>query len=149
MSDRQYIGRLIELGSSTASLDENEARAGEALAAFDGEHYPSDGCAITQSELFRSAGIEIPLTFQALAFVNMLRRRGWVEVKRGQQRPGDIGTTVYGGVPHHGIDHVYLVLKVMNPLENLIADNQARSPHFRRVDGRDGRSPTTMFLRAV
>jgi hypothetical protein len=121
------------------------------LLKFDGEKFPADSCAITQSELLNMAGAsDLPFTFQALAYVNLLLgKRGWQKIAVGEQKAGDIGTTVFGGVPHHGIDHVYLVLQVLNPFENLIADNQARAPHFRYTDGRDGRSPTTMFLRAA
>lgn len=150
MSDVQFIPGLLKLASNVASLDNAEAIAGQELLAFDGEKYPADGCAITQSTLLRLAGAsDLPFTFQALAYVDLLQKRGWQKIAVGQQKAGDIGTTVFGGVPHHGIDHVYLVLQVLNQFENLIADNQARAPHLRYTDGRDGRSLTTTFLRAT
>lgn len=148
MTDMQYIPKLLKIAGDPTTLQSAEQQAGQDLLHFDGEHYPSDGCAITQSSLFRLAGIDVPLTFQALAFVNLLEKRGWQKIDVGNQKAGDIGTTVFGGIPHHGIDHVYLVLKMLNPDENLIADNQAKAPHFRYTNGKDGRSPTTMFLRA-
>ena len=45
-------------------------------------------------------------------------------IQVGQQQAGDIGSTC-GPEPHHGTDHIYLVLKPVNADEMLIADNQA------------------------
>lgn len=150
MSDAQFIPKLVQIAGNSTTLDMAQRQAATAIKEFDGENYPSDSCAITQSKLFQSAGIGIPNTYQALAFVNMLQeKRGWKPVPRGEKlMPGDLGTTCFGGVPHHGIDHVYIVVRPMNPNENLIADNQSDEPHFRYVDGQGGKSPTTMFLRA-
>jgi hypothetical protein len=84
--------------------------------------------------------------YQAILFGESLLQRGWTKVKPGQQEAGDIGSTC-GPIPHHGYDHVYLVLKVLNSDEMVIADNQASHPHFRFATGK-GRTPTTFFLRA-
>jgi hypothetical protein len=65
----------------------------------------------------------------------------------GQHQDGDVGTTC-GGTPLHGVDHIYFLLHRVNDDEMVIADNQARTPHFRFVSGKGGKSPTTYFLRA-
>jgi hypothetical protein len=54
-----------------------------------------------------------------------------------------VGSTC-GSVPHHGTDHIYLVLKFVNSDEMVVADNQAEAPHFRWASGK-GKSPTTSF----
>lgn len=149
MTDAQFIPKLVALAADVSTLDALEKKAAAAIYAFDKEIYPSDSCAITQSKLFQAAGIEIPDTFTALGFDNLLKARGWMVIPKSGMRlePGDIGTTCFA-VPDHGVDHVYLVLRPINPNENLIADNQSKSPHVRFVDGTGGKSPTQYFLRA-
>lgn len=154
-NNAQLISDLVKLAGSVGSLDAAQARAAAAILALDGEHFPSNSCAITQSKLFEAAGFEIEDTFLALSFVALLEKLGWekipaAEVTSGRVRlqPGDVGTTCYGGIRHPGVDHVYLVVKPMSEDENLIADNQKSVPHFRSIDGREGKSPTTEFLRA-
>jgi hypothetical protein len=122
--------------------------AAQKILAFDGEIYPHDGCAITLSTLLEQADVSITDTFQALALVDLLIKRGWQKIPLGSQIPGDVGTTVYGGVAHHGTDHVFLVLRIMGDDEMVIADNQASTAHFRYVSGKGGKTPTRFFLRA-
>jgi hypothetical protein len=117
------------------------------LLKYDGEIYPSDGCAITLSVLLQEAGIVVADTYRAFDLGNLLAdNRGWQFVPVGQQMPGDLGSTC-GSAPHHGTDHIYLVLKLVNSDEMVVADNQAEAPHFRWASGK-GKSPTTFFLRA-
>ena len=150
MSDAERIPELIQGASDPAAILTAQHAAARKLLAFDGEIYPSDGCAITLSTFLQTAGVTIPNTFQALALVNLLEKRGWQKIPVGQQKAGDVGTTVYGGVPHHGVDHVYLVLRVIGVNENVIADNQRPVPHLRSVSGHpDGKSPTRFYLRAT
>jgi hypothetical protein len=151
MSDAERIADLIRVGSDSALLQHAQHEAARKLLKFDGEIYPADGCAITLSCELQAAGVAIPDTFQALTMVALLEKRGWKKVAVGDPlRPGDVGTTCYGGVAHHGVDHVYLVLRPVNANENVIADNQRHAPHLRSVSGHpDGKSPTRMFLRAV
>lgn len=136
-------------------MQQAQHEAAQAIKKFDGETYPSNSCAITQSVLFQMAGIDIPDTFLAYGFVDLLQHRGWksiaaADVRNGkvQLQPGDIGTTCYGGIRHPNVDHVYLVVKPMSEDENLIADNQQTEVHFRFIDGTGGKSPTQLFLRA-
>jgi hypothetical protein len=148
MSDQQHIAALIKLASDDTQLQNAEHAAAKKLLNFDGEHYPSDGCAITQSCLLQAAGIDVPDTYQALAFGTMLEKRGWQRIAVGQQQAGDIGSTCKAE-PDHGNDHVYLVLRPVNADEMVIADNQAHAPHFRNASGKGGKTPTTHFLRAT
>jgi hypothetical protein len=148
MSDRDNIATLIKLGSGTDSLQAVEHVAAQKILAFDGEAFPADSCAITQSCLMQDAGIDVPDTYQALAFGNMLIKRGWQKIAIGQQQAGDIGSTC-GTVPDHGNDHVYLVLSSFNADEMVVADNQASAPHFRFASGKGGKTPTKFFLRAT
>lgn len=147
MSDRDRIDGLVKLGSDAAALAHAERAAAKKLLAFDGEVYPADGCAITQSCLLQAAGIAIPDTYQALAFGNLLEKRGWARIAVGAQKGGDIGSTCKARADH-GNDHVYLVLRIVNDDEMVIADNQASQPHFRTASGNGGKTPTTHFLRA-
>jgi len=147
MSDRDHIVALIKRASDPDVLVEAQHTAAQKLLHFDGEIYPSDGCAITQSCLLQEAGIEIPDTFQALAFGEVLKKRGWQVVPVGKQEAGDIGSTC-GSVARHGDDHVYLVLRAVNADEMVIADNQAHAPHLRFASGKEGKTPTRFFLRA-
>jgi hypothetical protein len=121
--------------------------AARKLLDYDGEVYPSDGCAITLCVLLQNAGIAVKGTFLAIDLGHVLESRNWQVIPVGQQRVGDVGSTC-GTVPHHGRDHIYLVLKVLNADEMIVADNQEPSPHFRYASGK-GRTPTRFFLRAV
>lgn len=145
MSDTDQIPEAIRLAQT--NLQHVQHAAAAALLAFDGETYPSDGCAITCSTLLAEAGINVPHTFQALALGNKLKERGWAVVPIGQQQAGDVGSTC-GPVAHHGSDHIYFVLKNLNGDEMVIADNQSSSPHFRWASGQGGKTPTRFFLRA-
>jgi hypothetical protein len=119
------------------------------LLAYDGEQFPSDGCAITLSVLLQQAGIQVPDTYQAFRLGQILMDdRGWSVIAVGTQAAGDIGSTC-GSTPEHGSDHVYLDLKSVNADEMVIADNQCDVPHFRFASGSGGKTPTTFFLRAV
>jgi hypothetical protein len=144
--DGQSIPVLLKLASDPNQLNAAQQVAAKRLLDFDGEIYPSDGCAITLSVLLQEAGISVPDTYQALAMGNVLKRRGWQVVPVGNEQPGDVGSTC-GSTPHHGYDHVYLVLRLVNSDEMLVADNQDQAPHFRWASGM-GRTPTTFFLRA-
>jgi hypothetical protein len=96
--------------------------------------------------LLQNARIKVADTYQALAMGNVLKNRGWQVVPIGSQQSGDVGSTC-GPTPHHGYDHIYPVLRLVNNDEMVVADNQARAPHFRWASGK-GRTPTTFFLRA-
>ena len=105
-------------------------------------------CAITLSVLLQNAGIAIPDTFMAIDLARLLEDdRHWQHIPVGQQQAGDIGSTC-GAEPHYGIDHIYLVLRMVNNDEMVIADNQAHEPHFRYASGIGGKTPTRYFLRA-
>jgi hypothetical protein len=146
MTDADRIPQLISIGST--QLIHAQHVAAQKLLDYDGEVYPSDGCAITQSVLLQEAGIAVDDTYLAIELGNVLKARNWTVIPVGQQKPGDIGSTC-GKTPHHGSDHVYLVLKVLNKDEMVVADNQAHKPHFRFASGAGGTTPTKFFLRAV
>lgn len=149
MGDRGRVPNLLQIGSSTEQLVAAERIAAKRLLDFDGEVFPSDGCAITLSVLLQEAGISVADTFQAIALGKVLEnKRGWKRVTVGGQQPGDVGSTC-GPSPNHGSDHIYLVLKVLNADEMVIADNQASAPHFRYASGTGGKTPTKFFLRAT
>lgn len=149
MSDRDQVPQLLQEASNAALLQSAQMRAAQLLLAYDGEVYPQDGCAITLSVMLQAAGILVPNTFTAFGLGQLLEsKRGWKLVAIGQQQPGDVGSTC-GAEPQHGVDHIYLVLKVVNPDEMLVADNQRAYVHSRSVTGKpDGKSPTRFFLRA-
>lgn len=147
MTDRDHIAALLKLAGDASTLQTAEHAAAAKLLHMDGEHYPSDGCAITQSCLLQAAGIEIPDTYLAIAFGEMLEKRGWARIPVGEQQAGDIGSTCKAK-PDHGNDHVYLVLRPINADEMVVADNQAHVPHMRYASGKGGKTPTTHFLRA-
>jgi hypothetical protein len=147
MSDHDRITALIKIASDPAELQKAQRIAAAKLLRMDGEIFPHDSCAITQSCLLQAAGIAVPNTFQALAFGKMLEKRGWTRVAVGHQRAGDVGSTCVD-LPRHGSDHVYLCVKAINSDEMLIADNQAGTPHVRYASGHGGKTPTTHFLRA-
>jgi hypothetical protein len=96
--------------------------------------------------LLQEAGISVPDTFQAIVLGQLLKKRGWIQIPIGSQIAGDVGSTC-GQTPHHGTDHIYLVLRPVNSDEMVVADNQAAEPHFRFASGQ-GKSPTRFFLRA-
>jgi hypothetical protein len=147
MSDRQFIPDLVKTASDGAQLVAAQHDAAQRLLDFDGEIYPHDGCAITLSVLLQNAGIDVDDTFQALALGNQLKSdRQWQVIPNGSQQTGDVGSTC-GPTANHGFDHIYLVLKVLNQDEMVIADNQEPKPHFRFVSGQ-GKTPTKFFLRA-
>jgi hypothetical protein len=145
--DQQHISGLIAIASDPAKLVAAQHVAAGRLLRYDREIYPNDGCAITLSVLLQQAGIAVADTYRAFDLGNLLKSRGWRSIAVGQQRPGDVGSTC-GAAPHHGTDHIYLVLKTVNSDEMVIADNQSEVVHFRWASGK-GKSPTTFFLRAV
>jgi hypothetical protein len=147
MSDGEQVPALIKLASDASQLQDAQHVAAARLLAFDGEIFPSDGCAITLSVLFQDVGIAIPDTFQALALGNLLKGRGWTTIQLGDQKAGDVGSTC-GTVPDHARDHIYLVLRPVNSDEMVVADNQEPQPHFRYASGQGGKTPTKFFLRA-
>jgi hypothetical protein len=145
--DAACIAGLLKIASNADQLVAAQHVAAKLLYEYDGEQYPSDGCAITLSVLLQQAGIAVANTYQAIKLGQILKdTRGWQPIAVGSQQAGDVGSTC-GTVPHHGTDHIYLVLKTVNNDEMVIADNQAEAPHFRWASGK-GKSPTTFFLRA-
>jgi len=147
-NDGQFIPDLLKLASDPNQLVAAQQVAAKRLLDFDGEIFPSDGCAITLSVLLQEVGIAVPDIFQAIKLGEVLKvKRRWQIIPIGQQMPGDVGSTC-GSTPHHGTDHIYLVLKLINSDEMVVADNQAQAPHFRWASGKGGKSPTTFFLRA-
>ena len=148
MSDAPFIPALVKFASDVHQLQGAQHVAAQRLLDFDGEIFPSDGCAITLSVLLQDAGIDVKDTFKAIDLGNVLKKRGWRVIPIGSQETGDVGSTC-GSVAHHGTDHIYLVLKVLNADEMVIADNQQPKPHFRFASGNGGKSPTKFFLRAT
>jgi hypothetical protein len=147
MSDGQCIPDLVKLASNSDQLLAAQHIAAKRLLDYDGEIYPFDGYAITLSVLLQDVGISVGNTYQAIALGNLLKsQRNWQMISVGEQKAGDIGSTC-GPEPHHGYDHVYLVLKVLNSDEMVIADNEEQAPHFRFASGK-GKTPTKFFLRA-
>ena len=148
MSDAEHIPDLLSLASNISRLQEVQRLAAKKLLDYDGEIYPLDGCAITLAILFQEAGISIGDTFQAFVLGNLLKdERNWKAVKVGEQKNGDVGSTC-GSRPNHGEDHIYLVLRDLNPDKMVVADNQDTEPHFRYASGKGGKTPTKFFLRA-
>jgi hypothetical protein len=148
MSDGRFIPRLLAIASDADQLIATQHIAAKKLLDYDGEIYPSDGCAITMSVLLQDAGIDVADTYQAIALgTALVTRRNWKVAPVGQQQAGDVGSTC-GSRPHHGTDHIYLVLRVLNSDEMVIADNQDTAPHFRYASGIGGKTPTRFFLRA-
>ena len=144
--DGDAVANLIRIASDPAQLQAAQAKAARLLLEYDGEQYPSDGCAITLSVLLQEAGIDVPNTYQAIALGGVMMRRGWTQIAVGDQVAGDLGSTC-GPTAHHGTDHIYTVLRAVNSDEMVIADNQEQIPHFRFASGQ-GKSPTRFFLRA-
>jgi Lipase (class 3) len=144
--DGQAISNLVAIASNPQALQAAQATAAQRLLAYDGEKYPQDGCAVTLSVLLQQSGINVPDTYMAIDMCRLLQTRGWRRIALEEQQKGDVGTTC-GEVPNHGTDHVYVVLRSLNPDEMVVADNQEPVPHFRFASGK-GKSPTTYFLRA-
>lgn len=147
MSDAQNIPALLSIASDSSRLIAAQQTAAQKLLDYDGEIYPSDGCAITLSTLLQDAGVDVADIFTAIELGDVLKKRGWIVVPLGEQRAGDVGSTC-GKVAHHGQDHIYLVLRPVNVDEMVVADNQDTKPHFRFVSGKGGKTPTKFFLRA-
>jgi hypothetical protein len=82
-ADGGKIPNLIRIASDPAQLQEAQAKAAKLLLAYDGEQYPSDGCAITPSVLLQEAGIDVPNTYQVIALGAVLMRRGWSRIVVG------------------------------------------------------------------
>ena len=138
--DGQCIPELIKIASDPRQLVASQQIAARRLLDYDGEVYPSDGCAITLSVLLQESGIRVPDIYLTFELGGILRRkRNWQIGPVGQQMPGDVGSTC-GPKPHHGTDHIYLVLSVLNMVEMVVADNQASAPNFRSASGAGGRS---------
>ncbi len=147
MSDMNCIPDLIKRASDSEQLVAAQHLAAKRLLNFDEEVFPSDGCAITLSVLLQQCSIAVADVYKAIDLGDVLLQRGWKKIAPGEQQPGDIGSTC-GPTARHGNDHIYLVLKVLNSDEMVIADNQASQPHFRFATGK-GKTPTTFFLRAT
>jgi hypothetical protein len=147
--DVEAIASLLALASNRQTLQAAQTVAAQRLLDYDGEKYPQDGCAITLSVLLQEAGIDVPDTYMAIDMGGLLQSRRWTKIAIGAQQRGDVGSTC-GKTPHHGTDHVYVVLRVSNPDEPdemVVADNQEPAPHFRFASGK-GKTPSTYFLRA-
>jgi hypothetical protein len=148
VKDGEFIDALLKLASDPEQLVAAQDVAARRLYEYDGEIYPSDGCAITLSVLLQNAGISVLDTFQAFKLgETLMYDRGWQPIPVGKQMSGDVGSTC-GVKPHHGTDHIYLVLRIVNSDEMIVADNQAERPHFRWASGKHRKSPTTFFMRA-
>jgi len=147
MSDMDCVQKLIAYASDANRLQAAQRVAAAKLLAYDGEKYPSDGCAITLSTLLQDVGIDVPDIYRAIDLgIHLETNRSWTRVDVGNQQAGDVGSTC-GPQANHGSDHIYFVLQHMNADEMVIADNQEPVPHFRFVSGQ-GRTPTKFFLRA-
>lgn len=140
------VANLLAIASDTAQLQRCQKIAAKKLLDFDGEIYPSDGCAITLSVIFQQAGFDLRDIYMAIDVGPALKKLGWQQVAVGDQKPGDIGSTC-GAIAQHGVDHAYIVVRSVNSDEMLVADNQQAQPHLRSASGK-GRSPTTFFMRA-
>ena len=143
----KFVNDLISLASGANRLRQAQAIAAQRLLAYDGEKYPSDGCAITLSVLPQQAGLELPDTYTAIALGKLLKSRGWQQIGIGDQKAGDVGSTC-GDVTNHGLDHIYLAVQILIYDEMIVADNQQAEPHFRFASGK-GKTPTRFFLRAT
>ena len=70
MSDGESIPKLMEIASDSYQLQTAQHVAAKKLLDYDGEIYPSDGCAITLSVLLQEAGIAVPDTYLAITLGN-------------------------------------------------------------------------------
>lgn len=146
--DSGRIPKLLEIATDPDAYHEVQHEAKDELFEGADEVWPHDGCAINLSDLLQAAGIMVPDIFQALKLGSHLRdHRGWQVIPKGQQQPGDVGSTC-GTTPNHGFDHIYLVVQRLDDDEMVVADNQKPQPHSRFVSGH-GRTPTKFFLRAT
>lgn len=146
--DKAKIPRLLEVANDPAAYRAVQREAADELLSLAEEQWPHDGCAINLSDLLQAAGIPVPNILQALALGSHLRdHRGWQVIPKGDQQPGDIGSTC-GTTANHGADHIYLVLQRVDADEMVIADNQKPFPHQRFVSGKN-KTPTKFFLRAT
>jgi hypothetical protein len=151
--DLEHIDGLISLASNPdknfKSLKDIQSRAAKKLLVYDGDKYPTNGCAITLSLLLQNSGIAVKDIYMAIELTNILRKnRNWEVIPNGSQKSGDIGTTC-GTIPNHGYDHIYLVIEAKDEDEMIIVDNQKNEPHTRFASGKGGKTPTKYFLRAV
>ncbi|MBB6370442.1 hypothetical protein [Chryseobacterium shigense] len=152
-NDSQHINDLVHIASNPAnnfkSLKDIQNRAAKKLLVYDGDKYPTNGCAITLSLILQDAGIPVKDIYMAIELTNILRKkRNWGVIPNGSQQSGDIGTTC-GTIPNHGYDHIYLVVERKGNDEMVIVDNQKNEPHTRFASGKGGKTPTKYFLRAV
>jgi hypothetical protein len=140
--DKDQIPELIKNGGSASTLARAQRAAKRAWPPF-----PDNGCAANLSALLIESGIPVKMTLGAGKLAHTLRSRGWSQIDVGNQAPGDVGVAYdEGKIP--GIDHIYLVVNVIDQDEMMVADNQDKVPHHRFATGR-GKSPTEFFLRAV
>jgi hypothetical protein len=147
-SDRGRIPKLLAVANDPDTYRDVQKESAQELLSLAEEHWPHDGCAINLSNLLQAAKIPVPNILQAIKLGAHLRdHRGWEVIPKGQQQPGDIGSTC-GDTANHGFDHIYLVLQRLNEDEMVIADNQKPKPHSRFVSGQ-GKTPTKFFLRAT
>ena len=143
MADLDQITQLITLASSDEDLAVAQHNAKKAWKKF-----PHNGCAANLSALLQMAGIDVPMILGAGHLAEGLKDRGWKEVSVGDQEPGDVGVTFDNEPSIPGADHIYLVVRVIDDDEMLIADNRESTIHTRFASGR-GRTPTEYFLRAT
>lgn len=131
------IGRAQEVKS--ISLARKEAR--KHLAGF-----PKNGCATFLSVLLIQSGIDVPVIVGAEELAHNLEHvRGWMRVKKGNQKAGDVGVTRDEN-DNGRADHIYVVARRLDHDAMQVADNQATFPHLRYVSGM-GKTPTDYFLR--
>jgi hypothetical protein len=84
----------LTLASDPDQLIAAQHVAAKRLLDFDGEVYPSDGCAITLCVLLQEAGIAVPDTFQAITLGSSLKsKRARQVIGVGDQKDGDVGST--------------------------------------------------------
>ena len=153
INDTIHINELIKIASNPdknfKSLKDIQQKAAKKLLIYDGDKYPTNGCAITLSLLLQDSGIIVKDIYMAIELTNILRKnRNWQIIPNGAQKSGDIGTTC-GTIPNHGSDHIYLVIESKDGDEMIVVDNQKSEPHPRFASGRGGKTPTKYFLRAV
>lgn len=147
--DKGKLPGIISIANDRTAYDKVQAIASRELYKMAEIDWPHDGCAINLANLLQEGGIPVPDILQALTLGNHLRdHRGWQVVPKGEQQPGDIGSTC-GTTADHGYDHIYLVLQRVDHDEMVIADNQESKPHRRFVSGKGGKTPTKFFLRAI
>jgi hypothetical protein len=77
MGDSQYIPALSKMASNADQLLAAQHVAAKRLLDYDGETYPSDGCAITLSVLLQDSGISVKDTYLAIDLGNVLKKRNW------------------------------------------------------------------------